>query len=178
VLRTAGVPALLVTHDFAEAALLGDEVGVIDGGRVVQRGSASTLAARPASAFVADFTGAVVLTGSASPGADGLTHVALDGGGQVASTDAATGPVAVSVFPWEIALSPAGGAPSGSAQNRLAVEVTSVTALGNRVRVGLTAPQPLTAEITGPALRDLRLQPGDRVQATWKAAATRLVARA
>jgi molybdate transport system ATP-binding protein len=178
VLRTAGVPALLVTHDFAEAALLGDEVGVIDGGRVVQRGSASTLAARPASAFVADFTGAVVLTGSASPGADGLTHVALDGGGQVSSTDAATGPVAVSVFPWEIALAPAGGAPSGSAQNRLAVEVTSVTALGNRVRVGLTAPQPLTAEITGPALRDLRLQPGDRVQATWKAAATRLVARA
>ncbi len=30
VLRDTGVPALLVTHDFAEAALLGDRVGVID----------------------------------------------------------------------------------------------------------------------------------------------------
>ena len=67
VLHAAGVPALLVTHDFQEAALLGDRVGVIDGGRIVQIGSASELAAEPASPFVADFTGAVVLTGTASP---------------------------------------------------------------------------------------------------------------
>ncbi len=63
VLRDAGVPTLLVTHDFAEAALLGDRVGVLDDGRVVQLGTAAELSARPASAFVADFTGAVVLTG-------------------------------------------------------------------------------------------------------------------
>ena len=35
---TPSVPALLVTHDFADAALLGDEVAVIDRGRVLQRG--------------------------------------------------------------------------------------------------------------------------------------------
>ena len=58
------MPALLVTHDFAEAALLGDRVGVIDAGRVVQEGTPSELAAAPRSAFVADFTGAVVLTGT------------------------------------------------------------------------------------------------------------------
>ena len=66
VLREAEVPALLVTHDFAEAAQLGDRVGVIDAGRIVQEGSPSELAAAPRSAFVADFTGAVVLTGIAS----------------------------------------------------------------------------------------------------------------
>ncbi len=60
VLRETGVPSLLVTHDFTEAALLGDEVGVVDGGRIVQRGTAAELAAAPASAFVADFTGAIV----------------------------------------------------------------------------------------------------------------------
>jgi molybdate transport system ATP-binding protein len=53
VIRDAGVPVLLVTHDFAEAALLGDRVAVMDGGRVLQDGSASALAAAPASAFVA-----------------------------------------------------------------------------------------------------------------------------
>ena len=52
-----------MTHDFTEAALLGDRVGVIDAGRVVQEGSAGELAAAPRTAFVADFTGAVVLTG-------------------------------------------------------------------------------------------------------------------
>ena len=98
------MPALLVTHDFTEAALLGDEVGVLDGGRIVQRGSAAALAAAPATAIVADFTGAVVLTGTARPGPDGATLVALDGGGSVVSLDPGDGPVAVSLYPWEIAL--------------------------------------------------------------------------
>jgi molybdenum ABC transporter ATP-binding protein len=175
-LRAVGVPALLVTHDFGEAALLGDRVAVIDDGRVVQQGRASELAAAPASAFVADLTGAVVLTGSARGGADGLTVVELDGGGRAASTDAGSGRVAVSVHPWEIALAPADDHATGSAQNRLAAEVVAVTHVGNRVRVGLEAGrQPLVAEVTEPAVRDLGLEPGVRVTASWKAAATRLV---
>ena len=48
VLREAEVPALLVTHDFSEAALLGDRVGVIDAGRVVQEGSAGRAGGGPA----------------------------------------------------------------------------------------------------------------------------------
>jgi molybdate transport system ATP-binding protein len=175
ILRSAGVPALLVTHDFLEAAVLGDEVAVIDRGRVVQRGDPAELAARPATTFVADFTGAVVLTGTAEPGADGLTLVMLDGGGVIATTTAGTGAVAVSVFPWEIALEPRESGPVGSAQNRLDAEVLSVTRVGNRVRVGLAAAQPLTAEVTEAAARRLRLQPGARVIASWKATATRLV---
>jgi molybdate transport system ATP-binding protein len=177
VVRDAGVPTLLVTHDFVEAALLGDRVGVMDGGRVVQLGSAAELAASPASAFVADFTGAVVLTGTARPGPDGLTHVALDGGGDVASTEAADGPVAVSVYPWEIALAPPDAPRTGSAQNHLPVEVISVTAVGNRIRVGLAAPQPLVAEVTDASGRQLALEPGSRAVASWKATSTRLLSR-
>jgi len=175
VVRATRVPTLLVTHDFGEAALLGDRVGVMDGGRVVQVGTPSALAARPASAFVADFTGAVVLTGTARPLADGLTRVELDGGGAVASLERAAGAVAVSVYPWEIALAPPGSPPADSARNHLEVEVLSVTAVGNRVRVGLAAPQPLTAEVSEPAARELALAPGARVVASWKAAATRLL---
>ena len=174
-LRDAGVPTLLVTHDFGEAALLGDRVAVIDAGRVVQRGTAADLAARPASAFVADFTGAIVLTGDASEGEAGLTRVELDGGGEAVSTDSVRGRVAVSVHPWDVALVPAGDEHPGSAQNRLAAEVTSITAVGNRVRVGLRAGQPLTAEVTAAAVDELGLERGTRVAATWKAAATRLV---
>jgi len=175
VLRDAGVPALLVTHDFMEAAVLGDRVAVIDAGRIVQQGSAGDLAAAPASAFVADFTGAVVLTGMAREGPDGTTLVDLDGGGVATSTDRRTGRVALSVHPWEIALEPAGAYSEGSAQNRLEAEVVTVTAIGNRVRVGLSAPQPLVAEVTGAAVGGLHLEAGVRVAATWKATATRLV---
>ncbi|MDA0161142.1 ABC transporter ATP-binding protein [Solirubrobacter ginsenosidimutans] len=175
VLHETGVPSLLVTHDFAEAAQFGDRVGVLDGGSVVQLGTAAELSARPASAFVADFTGAVVLTGVASAGRDGLTSVALDGGGTIVSTDAASGPVGASLYPWEVVLE-AGSAPS-SAQNHLVAEVVSITEIGGRARVGLLAGQPLVAEVTVASVRALALSPGVRVTATWKAAATRLTPR-
>jgi molybdate transport system ATP-binding protein len=175
VLHEAGVPALLVTHDFQEAALLGDRVGVMDTGRIVQVGSAGDLAAEPASPFVADFTGAVVLTGVASPASDGLTRVRLDGGGEVTSPERAAGPVAVTVYPWDIALAPRGSIDPGSARNHLEVKVVSVTAVGSRVRIGLAAPQPITAELTEPAVRTMHIQPGQLAVATWKATATRLL---
>jgi molybdate transport system ATP-binding protein len=173
-LREAAVPALFVTHDFVQAAQLGDEVAVIDRGRLVQRGAAGDLAARPASSFVADFLGANVLTGVAHPGPEGLTVVELDGGGRITSTDPGDGPTAASVFPWEVTLESPGTADHGSAQNRLAGRVVSLTPVGNRLRVSVATPQPLGAEITDAALRRLSLAVGDRVDARWKATATRL----
>jgi molybdate transport system ATP-binding protein len=176
VLRESEAPALLVTHDFGEAAQLGDRVGIVDRGRIVQVGTPSELAAAPRSAFVADFTGAVVLTGIARRGPGGTTSVELDGGGSVASTDVAEGPVAVSIYPWEITIEPAGEQPHGSAENRVAAEIVSMTTVGNRVRLGLVGPQPLVAEITRSSAERLGLRAGAAVVATWKAAATRLVA--
>jgi molybdate transport system ATP-binding protein len=177
VIRAARVPVLLVTHDFAEAALLGDRVAVIDRGRVVQEGTASELAAAPASAFVADFTGAVVLTGTARPDADGATVVALDGGGEVTALAPGEGAVAVSVYPWEITLGPPDAPAVDSARNHLGVEVVSVTTVGARVRVGLAAPQPLVAEVSEASAEALGLRPGARAVASFKAAATRILQR-
>jgi molybdenum ABC transporter ATP-binding protein len=176
-LRESEAPALLVTHDFTEAAQLGDRVGVIDRGRVVHQGTPSQLASAPRSGFVADFTGAVVFTGTAYQRSGGLTEVELDGGGTVTSPDAAAGFVAVSVYPWEIVVEPAGQESRGSAQNTLRAEIVSVTTIGNRVRLGLLAAQPFVAEITQDSADRLGLKPGVRVAATWKAAATRLMPR-
>jgi molybdate transport system ATP-binding protein len=173
-LRETGVPAVLVTHDFFEAALLGDEVAIIDRGRLVQRGPPRELASKPASGFVADFLGASVLEGRAHPASGGLTLVELDGGGTVTSTDTVSGPAAASVFPWEVTLEAPGTADHGSAQNRLHGTVLSVTPIGNRYRVALAAPQPIAAEVTEAALDRLPLRVGDQVDACWKATATRL----
>jgi len=46
---------LLVTHDMAEAAYLGDEVALVREGQVVQRGTMTELLERPAQPFVSDF---------------------------------------------------------------------------------------------------------------------------
>ena len=85
--------------------------------------------------------------------------------------------MAVSIYPWEIAVEPALAARSpGSTQNHVSAEVLSVTRIGNRVRLGLAGPQPLAAEITGVAADELGVRAGTRVTASWKASATRLVA--
>jgi molybdate transport system ATP-binding protein len=169
------VPAILVTHSFDEAALLASSLVVIDSGRVLQRGSAAEISARPASPFVADFTGAVVLRGEAT-GADGeLTLVRLEGGGEVHSIDRARGPVAISVFPWEISLEPSGRVADDSMLNRVEGEVASMTTLGNRARIGISVPQSLSADVTARSATALGLQPGQRVTAAWKASATRLI---
>ena len=89
----------------------------------------------------------------------------------------AEGEVGVAVYPWEITLEPAGTQAHGSALNRLDARVVSVTEVGNRARIGLLAPQPLAAEVTGESVARLGLGPGVGVVASWKATATRLVAR-
>ena len=175
-LAGAEAPAVLVTHEFAEAALLADEVGVIDRGRIVQRGTPGELSARPASAFVAEFAGAAVLFGEARPEA-GETVVELDGGGALTSTDIARGAVGLAIYPWEVTLEPPGTGEHGSARNRLEARVTSVTEVGNRARIGLLAGQPFAAEVTTESAARLGLEQGAAVVATFKATATRLVER-
>ena len=56
--REAGLAALYITHDQAEAFFLGDQVGVLHHGALHQLGAPETIYAHPATAFVAHFTGA------------------------------------------------------------------------------------------------------------------------
>jgi molybdate transport system ATP-binding protein len=169
-LRQLGLPTLLVTHDYADAAALADTIGVMVAGGIVQLGSAPELIAGPASPFVADFTGGNLLPGRARPGAGGLTEVTLGDGTRVLSTDAGEGDVGVVIYPWEIAL--AREAPADSAQNHLLGEIASLVPVGNRVRVRVG---PLTAEITAASAERLGLRAGERIVASFKATGTRLV---
>ena len=164
------LPCILVTHDFEDAAALAGRVGVMVGGRLLQQGTASELVARPADPFVASFTGATLLEGTAGPAAGGLTEVVLDTGGVAWSTDAASGRVAVAVHPWDVAL--ARRVPADSAVNHLRAPVSSVVEIGNtcRVRVG-----PLVAEITVGSAQRLGVARGEILVATFKATATRLL---
>jgi molybdate transport system ATP-binding protein len=171
VLRTSGLPALVVTHDFEDAASLADLVGVVVDGKLRQLASPAELVARPADAFVGSLTGANLLPGRARATAGGLTALELDGGGVVFSTDVAEGEAAAIVYPWDVTLARA--APDDSAQNHVAAEVGSVSRIGNRVRVAVG---PLTAEVTAESVDRLEVREGERLVATWKATATRLVA--
>lgn len=55
IFRRLGKTVVLVTHDMAEAAYLGDDIVLMRAGRVEQRGPVAELLRRPASAFVRRF---------------------------------------------------------------------------------------------------------------------------
>ena len=57
ILRTAGVTAVLVTHDQDEALSLGDRVGVMFDGRIVRHGAPREVYVEPGSPDVASFVG-------------------------------------------------------------------------------------------------------------------------
>src|SRR5690242_20099878 len=58
ILKQTGMTALYVTHDQAEAVVLGDRIGVMRDGKLLQLGSPDEIYNRPADLFVANFTGA------------------------------------------------------------------------------------------------------------------------
>ncbi|HEV2635967.1 MAG TPA: ABC transporter ATP-binding protein [Actinocrinis sp.] len=55
--RQCGATAVYITHDQAEAFALADVIGVLDQGRLVQLADPETIYQRPATPFVARFTG-------------------------------------------------------------------------------------------------------------------------
>ena len=166
------LPVLLVTHDFQDAAVLADRVGVLVDGRLLQVGSPGELIAAPTDAFVASFTGANILVGIARRAAGGLTEVTLEDGSTLYSVDEAEGPASVAVYPWEISI--AREPPDDSSLNHVRRPITSLVRVGNRARVQVG---PLVGEVTTSSVERLGLREGDTVVASFKAAATHLVAR-
>jgi ABC-type sulfate/molybdate transport systems ATPase subunit len=172
-LRELGLPTVLVTHDYEDAAALADEVGVIVDGVLRQLAPPQELVAQPADGFVASFTGANLLHGIARPGRDGLTEVVIETGETIFSTDPGHGPVEAVVYPWEILLGRTHG--EDSAQNVIQGEIRSIMHVGNRVRIRVG---PVVAEVSEASVAKLDLTVGAVAVASFKATGTRLVARA
>jgi ABC-type sulfate/molybdate transport systems ATPase subunit len=169
-LAELGLPTLLVTHSFGDAAALAGRVAVLESGRLVQQGAPGELIARPADAFVASLTGANLVAGEAVGEEGGLTVVRLPGGAIVYSGDRSAGPVGVVVRPSEITI--AREVAPDSTLNHVRGPITSVVRLANLARVQVGG---LTAEITTMSLDRMGLSEGDQAVATFKAAGTRLV---
>jgi molybdate transport system ATP-binding protein len=167
-----GLPTILVTHDFEDAATLAHRVGVISEGEVLQLAAPTDLVALPRDAFVASFTGATVLPGRVVAVRDGLRQIALDSGLTLWSADEGDGEVNVAVYPWDVSLG--SYTPDDSRMNHLSAAVVSVAPMGNRTRVRVG---PIVAEITAASAERLDLRPGVLATASFKATAARLYPR-
>ena len=156
-LRELDLPTILVTHDFEDAAVLADRVGVLVEGRLLQLGTPDELVAAPADAFVAELHRRErARTASRARRADGLTEVVLDDGAVVFSTDRGEAGSASSCTRGR-SRSRRRVAPADSALNHVRAPIASLVTIGNRVRVRVG---PLVGEVTAASVERLDLERG------------------
>ncbi len=155
--------SVLVTHDPLDAMVLAASMLVLEGGRVVQRGTPAEVARRPATAYVARLMGLTLHAGVARGG-----EVALDDGGHLVVADhPPAGRVLVAVRPSTVTVHV--GRPEGSARNVWQATVTGMELLGDRVRLATSGTPPVLADVTPAAVSDLALAPGREVWVSVKA---------
>jgi len=158
----AGV-RVLVTHDPLEAIALADRLVILEGGRILQSGTATDVTQRPRSRYVADLVGVNLLRGYASGG-----HIAVEGGGVLTAMEGADGDVFAVVHPRNVALYRS--EPEGTPRNVWSGRIIALDQQGDRVRVTVSGPPRLVAEVTAAAVRELRLAEGGEVWVSLKAA--------
>lgn len=175
-----GIPTLLVTHDRAEALALGDELAVMDAGKIVQRGRIREVFSRPVDVSVAGILGVetvqpgrvlAITADLATVEVAGCKLVALAAGLTPSATE-----VYVCIRAEEVILVK-GAVGHSSARNALEVIVKDLTPEGPLVRVELDPGFPLTALLTRNACDELALRAGDRVLALVKAPHIHLIPR-
>ncbi len=158
--------AVLVTHDPLDAMVLADRLVVLEDGRPVQEGAPADIARHPRSDYIARLVGLNLFRGTAT-GHD----VALDAGPSLAVADAADGPVFAAFPPAAVTVHRA--RPDTSARNQWPVTVVGMERHGDQVRLDLSGPLRLTADLTPAAVADLGLHEGSEVWAAVKASQTR-----
>ena len=155
-------PRLLITHEPTEAFLLADEIHVLEDGRVSQAGTADDIRLRPRTRYAADLAGANLFEGTASDGeadVDGhVLHLAESG---------LRGDVLLTIHPTAVSVHR--GPPEGSQRNAWETTVERLERLGERVRLRVGPPLPLTVEITRSSTEELDLTEGEEVWVAVKA---------
>ena len=105
VLAETGATGIFVTHDQEEAFVVGDEVAVMQEGRILQQADAATLYELPATREVAEFVGDANLVEGVGQGDVARTPV-----GAVPLNAPRTGPVQVMIRPERLLAAPGGAA--------------------------------------------------------------------
>jgi molybdate transport system ATP-binding protein len=167
--RELGTTIVHVCHNFDEAIELGDRVGIMHQGRMLQVGPPAEVLRRPDTDFIARFVGARnvfpitaldraqkrVTVGEALT----LTVAALPEGADLLAM----------IRPEEISVSRGG--------EGLACVLRQVEDRGRHMRLHLEGPLPLMAILTPQAYRQSGVQAGEAVMARWDAEAVHVMVR-
>ncbi len=174
-LRARAITAVFVTHDQDEALAVSSRIAVMNAGRIEQYAAPGALYDRPATPFALDFVGLSTRIAGTARRRDGETVEIETPYGLVRAPRPGTAPaegapVLIGVRPERIALAGAEAAPD---ENRIAVRLADVMALGSRTHLhgAAEAEDRLLCELPGMAET---VAPGAAVTLRWRVADTLL----
>ena len=169
---------VLVTHDPVEAMTLGDQIMVLENGRVTQTGTPAQIREAPRSHYAADLAGVNLFAGTLEPLDAGAGRLRTPEGNLTVAWPAGipahevTDAVAV-LRPSDVTLhtmEPAGG----SARNIFHGHICGMSIDGERARIRVDARPPVVAEVTLGSVERLGLREGLEVWASAKAVEVRI----
>ncbi len=160
------VTTIHVTHDQEEALVLGDRVGIMDKGKIVQTGTPEEIFRKPETAFVANFVGAEnIFTGTAET-RENITEIKIKNV-VLYSTVRKSGKVNVSVRPEDIIISKE--KMKSSARNVLSGNIVEIKDKGAIIQLKVECDLPFVVVITRQSFLDLNINIGSGIYLYFKA---------
>jgi molybdopterin-binding protein len=167
--RDRGMTVVMATHDLADALALASHVAVISGGRIIQHGTVDEGLLKPASLFVASFSGI-----------RNILHAVFDGMSarvgdlEIVLPEPASGSGYIALPPETVTISTT--CPDSSQRNCFPVTVESVEP-GVHVDIVMMAvgSSRIAAAITRESTGRLSLQPGTPAWISFKASSVRIL---
>ena len=172
--RTTGTTVIHITHHFEDIFALADRVAVMQDGRIVQTGTPDEVFRRPATEFVAAFTGMENVYCGASSLRNGEATIDL-GEIIVRTVTAIEGDVCVGIRPEEVILSRQPF--ESSAANTFSGTVAEIRQNGMFSRVVVDTGLPFVAVLTRQSVARLGLVEGEPANVTFKASAVHVFKR-
>ena len=168
-----GRSAVVVTHDIGVVATLADDLIVLDGGRILQRGPVAEVMGSPSGVRSAEILGMANLIGGTASDRDGMT-VLKTGPLTILGIGDVAGP-ARALFAAEAVTLRHFDTQASSARNSWKGRVESMLHRGQLVEVAVDIGVRIVAVVTPGALVDLDLKPGDEIGVSVKATAVQIV---
>jgi molybdate transport system ATP-binding protein len=177
-LRRLQIPAIIVTHDWVDALILGDRLHVMSRGVVLQEGTPQDVFAKPRHAEVASAVGMENLVAGhvSERTADVLKLKVGTAELHAAVPDGDHTDYFVCIRGENVTLE-TGRVGQSSARNNLRGKVKEISPTGSLMKVIVDVGFEITALVTHQAVTDLQLVPGVEVSAVFKASAVHLIPR-
>ena len=176
-LENMKIDTVHVTHDFSDAWILGNKLAVMKDGKIVRFGNVEDVFSNPQDDFVANFLGATnILSGKVKGKEEELTVVNVNEKNIYTVDSAPEGKeVLLSIRPENIIVSK--NRIEGSQRNSILLNIEEIYREGHLIWLTLKNDKGLSLKVmlTPNAIEALKLEEGDRVYASFKASATKIV---